>query len=751
MKLFKKNFICFLPFLLLLVLVIFPRQSTALDIQLVFDPMGQDAVDPCDDGLAGCGHTAELTQTVESAARYFESIIKDPGHTITLKYWWLDPSKGSPDSLIIQRDDDGKPTEVRIRISANLTYYYDPFPDFDSEFLMRPKLARTVHNEEVVEAFISGSVPEVFEVAYNGKEINPMNLDLVTIVHHEIAHALGISNDVDTACDGSDDPPFYLVDPDFDGIPQLEVKAFEFLKDGETKFDCAHLALGGINACKPLDQQDKTVGEIFDDDSTIEGLTVGECASHQSLNWQGIYPKSRARPSINDILVMQKGGNWEEIDLPRLYSRSSGDWSDADIWLGNQVPNDTDDVFIVNQLPMFFVTEVNVTSGQSAKSLYVSDENKLTIEKELDVMGPVTVAGPNSTTGPLRPIIPPDGGEPPIGIEGPFTTIEVEPTGILSAFDLNIETDARFLINYNGEANLGNLKNLGVIRGEGIINVFFMNNFRRISADGGELIFSIPEGDPDDTIVIGPPELDLDGPSFVGDPAASINAVDGDLVFNGTIADSVQAGITVGEGHFINFMDGWVQGFSGNGFPKHVLKLNGGLGEATIVGETELSGKMEVNGIGKFTSPVKFVNTSESELNIGGSAPGLEHDQLHLDQDVEFAGKLKLDFVDGFTPSFGDNFRLFTYESHTGEFGNVEGVELNVGLEGGIKLFLEYNDTDLSLFVGLDGGTPGEPNCKGQTTSEQAGIHGGIKAAAEFHGFDNVKEFKKALKEFCEG
>ena len=399
---------------------------------------------------------------------------------------------------------------------------------------------------------------------------------------------------------------------------------------------------------------------------------------------------------------------------------------------GRKFPNNTDDVYIVNQLPMFFITEVDVTGDQSAKSVYISDENKLTLsDSELNVMGPVTVAGPNSTTGPLRPIIPPDDGEPPIGVEGPFTTVEVEPSGILSAFDLNIEPDARFLINYTGEANLGNLKNLGLIKGEGIINVFILNNFRRISADGGELMFSIPEGDPDDTIVLGPPELDLDGPSFVGDPEAALNAVDGDLVFDGTIADSVQAGISVGEGHFIDFVDGWIQGFSGNGFPKHVLKLNGGLIGATIHGQTELGGKLEVNGFGEFTSPVVFQSLSETDLDIGGVVPGSEHDQLNM-QNVEFNGKLKLEFVDGFTPSFQDNYVLVTYVSHTGEFSSVEGVELNIGLEGGLKLFLQYNEDDLSLFVGLDGGTPGEPNCNGQSTSEQAGIHGGIKAAAEF-------------------
>ncbi|MCK7595823.1 hypothetical protein M0G74_00905 [Microbulbifer sp. CAU 1566] len=731
-------------------IALFSPNTKALDINLIFDPNGSGAVDPCDDDLAGCGHTEELTQIMESVADHFESIIQDD-HEMTISFWWLDPALGAPDALIIERDEDGKPIEARIRISANLNYYYDTFPDFDSEFVMRPKLARTVPDFEAAEAF-SGTAPEIYEVAYNGKEIDPIGgLDLVTVVLHEMAHALGISADVSTACNEADNPPSYFVDPEFDGSASLGVKAYEFVNEGAADFDCAHLALGGLNMCKPEDQQDQSVGELFDEPSTIEGLTVGQCASHQALNWFAFYPKSRARPSINGILVMQQGGNWEQINLPRLYSLTGGDWSNASNWLGNQVPNETDEVFIVNQLPLFFVTEIEVTDSRNAKSLYISDENKLTIQgsSQLAVAGPVTAAGPNSTTGPLRPIIPPMDGEPPIGTEGPFTTVEVEATGVLNAFDLKIEPEARFLVNTSSETNLGNLENFGLIRGAGIINVYVLDSARRISADAGTLVFAIPEGDPDDTVVVGPPRLDLDGPSIVGDADAALSAIDGDLIFDGAIADSVQAAITVGAGHFIDFVEGWDQGFSGNGFPKHALVLDGGPSGAEIRGETTLSGRVEVNGLGSFTDDASFEFLSETDLDIGGLVPGLEHDQLNM-QNVQFNGTLNVAFSDGFAPSFQDSFALITYASHLGEFSSIEGIDLDMPLEGGLKLFLEYGNTELTLFVGLDGGTPGAPNCSGQSISTQAGIHGGIAAAAAFHGFDSVKAFKDAIKDFCE-
>jgi hypothetical protein len=92
-----------------------------------------------------------------------------------------------------------------------------------------------------------------------------------------------------------------------------------------------------------------------------------------------------------------------------------------------------------------------------------------------------------------------------------------------------------------------------------------------------------------------------------------------------------------------------------------------------------------------------------------------------------------------------------TYASRVGEFdtftiSNLEGVS-----EGGLTLMLVYEATELRLEVGLAGGTPGDANCNGQVISDQANIHGTIEEAAEFHGFNSVKEFKKAIKKFCEG
>jgi hypothetical protein len=47
-------------------------------------------------------------------------------------------------------------------------------------------------------------------------------------------------------------------------------------------------------------------------------------------------------------------------------------------------------------------------------------------------------------------------------------------------------------------------------------------------------------------------------------------------------------------------------------------------------------------------------------------------------------------------------------------------------------------------------GTPGEPNCHGQTISALAHQFGGINAAASALGFSSVKSLQNSFGLFCE-
>lgn len=765
-----------------------PRVASALEVNVTYDPTdipfpgpctSAGAVDPCtaqfilddqgqlqvvplyeackdpSDPTQFLNRTPELTAIMEQAASHWEDVILDD-HTVDICYWWLDPDLGAPDASVLERDGDGKPTKARIRIPVDLSFLYDASPEDNEGFDMRPRLYRTTHPAEQAEAF-SGSPPEILEVSYNGREANDDGrLDLLSVTLHEMDHALGSTVADNPECDKPGDV-FYDLDSNLLGGAVMGLKAYEFeVKDDEgevvgTDLDCAHLALGGIVACKPMGQEDKSVGELFDDPSTLEGFTVGQCASHQALMWFAFFPRSRTLPSVSDILALKLGGAWDEVDLPRKYTLASGDWISNDTWLGDRVPDPGDDVYIVNQSPpLFEITEITVGADGSAKNVYISDHNELEIVGGLlEVGDKVTVAGPNTTSGPLRPAPePPDeDGDPPIGAPIPFSTLLVGLDGELRTIDMEVEEGGRFELEANGFARVGTLVTDGVVAGHGVVRVAgSLVNSRILSADGGTLTFFTPPGD----LTTEPPILDLDGPLFSGDPLARLSAEDGDLEFDGIIDDPVMAAILVGDGHSITFTDGWHQGFSSS--PQHRLELNGETTEAVVHGGSELGGVVRVNGIGRFTANVEFEPFSSLELDIGGLVAGTEYDQLQVDSNADIAGgTLALTLTDGFMPSFQDEFTLMTYSSHTGEFDTVTGIDLENGTPEGLRYFLEYQADALVLSVGLDGGTPGTPNCNGQTVSQQASVHGSTKGAAEFYGFGSVKEYMDALKDFCQG
>jgi hypothetical protein len=58
----------------------------------------------------------------------------------------------------------------------------------------------------------------------------------------------------------------------------------------------------------------------------------------------------------------------------------------------------------------------------------------------------------------------------------------------------------------------------------------------------------------------------------------------------------------------------------------------------------------------------------------------------------------------------------------------------------------EVTDTGFVIFAG----TPGKPNCFGQSVSALAQQYDGLNAAAEALGYPSVRALQKAILEFCE-
>jgi len=69
------------------------------------------------------------------------------------------------------------------------------------------------------------------------------------------------------------------------------------------------------------------------------------------------------------------------------------------------------------------------------------------------------------------------------------------------------------------------------------------------------------------------------------------------------------------------------------------------------------------------------------------------------------------------------------------------------GGANGLGTVFEVTDTGFVIFAG----TPGKPNCFGQSVSALARQYGGLNAAAAALGYPSVRALQKAIMDFCEG
>lgn len=88
-----------------------------------------------------------------------------------------------------------------------------------------------------------------------------------------------------------------------------------------------------------------------------------------------------------------------------------------------------------------------------------------------------------------------------------------------------------------------------------------------------------------------------------------------------------------------------------------------------------------------FGGDVAFGAGNVLALEIGGTAPGTQHDQVNVAGTLATGGALALLPAGAFAPAQGDTFAVLTYGSRNGEFAIVSGVQQ----PGGLDLALRYD------------------------------------------------------------
>jgi len=88
-------------------------------------------------------------------------------------------------------------------------------------------------------------------------------------------------------------------------------------------------------------------------------------------------------------------------------------------------------------------------------------------------------------------------------------------------------------------------------------------------------------------------------------------------------------------------------------------------------------------------------------IELGGTTPSIEYDQLVVTGTAAVAGTLDVSFYNEFSPSLGESFSILIYSSLSGTFDTLNLPPLDSGLAWEV----DYGSTAVTLSVGADGGS----------------------------------------------
>ena len=523
---------------------------------------------------------ALLQPLFQHAEAFYQDVFEDTAAntTLTINYWYedlADPSIGVH-TLVSETTSGGtlpnREITANIRIDTRLgtggaerNWFIDTTPDDDDEFTMQQTLWRDLTAAQRADLFNAGAdIPDTFETAFSGNAVAGGAAvgatDMLTVVLHEVGHALGMSsnNNATVAETGDND---YDFNSDFVFGKTLAVE----VADGA---NIAHL---------------DGSGNFLMDPSVGAGL--------------------RRRPSHSDLFAMAAGHSYTDLDVPRrefYRPGGGGNWNNSANWSGDAVPGAADDVNVRDNRPDGTGTlpTANLTANGNAANLTVAEGGNVDTEEfRLDVGGTITVTDLNSDLF-IR-----NGGEAEATTLNVTNQAEVRPEagGLIDVDQLNISDDSLLI-------------------GAGEVNVQTeLENDGTITASGGTL--TLTTSNPGGVFDLDGFFFQGSGPIGIFTEPGKVNATAGDIVVDGQLTDGFNGTMTVSSTRAITFQDDWeLASFSLLGPSNGVLNLT----EGTVAGPGKMTaqGILNVstgtgNGISYINSPVDFGSQVDVNVNAG--------------------------------------------------------------------------------------------------------------------------------------
>jgi hypothetical protein len=251
-------------------------------------------------------------------------------------------------------------TAISIRLASDRSdWFVDPTPNEHSEFGIEQVLWRDLTDSQKANLYNDfgdpDNIPDTFEVAIRGDSGPEGTYDMLTVMFHEVGHALGMS--------------------------QLTI--LETL-DGDYDFDPEWVFGSNLAA--------ETASALG-----IDNLNVGHLKNPDAVMGVSLDAATRRLPSHTDLFSMASGLQLEDLDVPRREFYGNSNWQNDANWSGHAEPDAADEVFVRAAQGSGIGLTAGLTANGAAGSLHVAEgANVDTNGFKLDVTGDVDVSDPDS-------------------------------------------------------------------------------------------------------------------------------------------------------------------------------------------------------------------------------------------------------------------------------------------------------------------------------------------------------------------